>query len=254
MGLDPDLVEQLAAEPIELYAEAELELLAEVARRLGGDLELPDWAERKLAGLTALRAQAQATLERLGRAGEEAARRALARAYQAGGQSALSEVARLSSPRSRRGRRDLAAVSPDVPGAGALARLVAELVAGLRGLRAPILRAVEDAYRDVVARASAPVLLGTGTRRTAVRRALEEFARRGVTGFRDRRGRAWDLASYTETALRTATARAAVAGHLDRLAQAGEDLVIVSDVPGECGRCRPWEGAVLSISGRDRGN
>ncbi|MFG1997886.1 phage minor capsid protein [Spirillospora sp. NPDC048911] len=253
MALDPDVVEQLAAEPIELYAQAELDLIADLARRLGADAELPDWAERKLAALGALRRQAEQTLERLSREGEEAARRALARAYERGGQAALSEIARLSSPRSPRGRRDLAVNAPDVPGAAAVLRLIAELVAKLGSLQAPILRTVEDVYREIVARATTPVLLGVANRRQAIEKALADFAGQGVTGFRDSQGRDWDLASYTEMAIRTATARAAVQGHLDRLTESGEDLVIVSDAPGECVRCRPWEGKVLSVSGDTRG-
>jgi hypothetical protein len=36
---------------------------------------------------------------------------------------------------------------------------------------------------------------------------------------------------------------------MDRLGAAGLDLVIISDAPQECERCRPWEGKVLSRTG-----
>ncbi len=53
-------------------------------------------------------------------------------------------------------------------------------------------------------------------------------------------------------ATRTATGRAAVDGHTDRLQANGHDLIIVSNAPQECDLCRPFEGKVLSISGAPR--
>jgi hypothetical protein len=50
-------------------------------------------------------------------------------------------------------------------------------------------------------------------------------------------------------AVRTAAGRAAIQGHTDRLAAAGQQLVVVSDAPLECPLCRPWEGRVLALSG-----
>jgi hypothetical protein len=96
---------------------------------------------------------------------------------------------------------------------------------------------------------SGQVLLGTLTRRQAAQAALNDFARKGVTGFVDQRGRGWNLTSYIEVAVRTATAHAAVAAHIDRLQAYGMDLVIVSNAPAECSMCRPFEGKVLSLSG-----
>jgi hypothetical protein len=52
-----------------------------------------------------------------------------------------------------------------------------------------------------------------------------------------------------EMAVRTTVAQAAVEGHLDRLATAGADLVIVSNHAQECARCRPWEGKILVRAG-----
>jgi hypothetical protein len=54
--------------------------------------------------------------------------------------------------------------------------------------------------------------------------------------------------SWTDVEMptRTGVARAAVEGHLDRLAGPGIDLVIVSNTALECPRCRPSEGKVLA--------
>ena len=59
--------------------------------------------------------------------------------------------------------------------------------------------------------------------------------------------------THVEMATRTGAGRAQVAGGLDRLVDEGKDLVIVSNAPAECSKCRPWEGRILSISGARTG-
>jgi hypothetical protein len=92
---------------------------------------------------------------------------------------------------------------------------------------------------------------GIATRRQVTQRALQKFADAGITGFVDKAGRNWNLASYAEMATRSTITQAQVQGYVDRLQANGHDLVIVSDSPAECPLCRPWAGKVLSISGRD---
>ncbi len=83
----------------------------------------------------------------------------------------------------------------------------------------------------------------------AQRKALDDMAKRGITGFTDTAGRQWRLDAYAEMATRTAVGRAQVAGTLARLRAQNMDLVIVSDHRGACKVCAPWESKVLSISG-----
>lgn len=112
-----------------------------------------------------------------------------------------------------------------------------------------MLRWQRDSYREVMAGPVVDVLLGTKTRLRAAQVAWEHLLAKGVTGFTDKRGRDWELASYTEMATRTAVSHASIEGHLGRLTQAGAELVIVSNAPEECKRCRPWESQVLAING-----
>lgn len=112
-----------------------------------------------------------------------------------------------------------------------------------------VTRVVADAYKQIIGRVAGSALTGALTRRQVAQRALDEFARQGVTGFTDRAGRQWSLTAYAEMALRTGTARAATDGHLDKLAGQGIDLVYVSDSPRECSLCRPFEGKILSLFG-----
>lgn len=247
MPASPALAENLAAATVEHYAEAERLLIVRMARYLGEGLDAPTWVEQKLLAVQLLQRQAQQVLARLERDGGASISEAVATAYNRGGAAAVADLAGLGV-----GRLEELAEPLRVPGAQAVDRLVEDAVTTVQSTHLRILRRVVDGYREVVARTSAQVLLGTVTRRQAAQRALDEFAGRGVTGFVDARGRGWDLASYVEMAVRSATGRAAVDAHTDRLQALGQDLVIVSDAPQECVLCRPWEGKVLSLSGAPR--
>ncbi|MEU1667401.1 phage minor capsid protein [Streptomyces sparsogenes] len=83
---------------------------------------------------------------------------------------------------------------------------------------------------------TATPLLGTGNRRQATQDAMRRFADQGITSFRDRAGRRWQLTSYAEMAVRTSVGRAATEAHTRTLAEASVDLVIVSDSPASA-RC-----------------
>lgn len=234
---DPDLLLRLAKETAEIYGQAVDDLLAIVARRLARGIDRPGWAEAKLLEQVQLRNEAQAVLERLQVLGPAAIERAVGAGWAAGMADAV-EVSATLAPRT------------NVEAVRALAREAVEQVAGSR---LQILRSVDDAYRAVITEASSGVVSGSLTRRQAAQRALDRFADRGVTGLVDRAGRRWGLDTYAEMATRTASGRAQVQGALDRYQAAGRDLVIVSDAPGECALCRPWEGRVLSITGQTAG-
>lgn len=136
---------------------------------------------------------------------------------------------------------------------GALDNLGRSLSDTLTPAHLSITRVVNDAYKQVIGRASVSTLTGTTTRRESSQRALDEFAAQGITGFTDRRGRRWELSSYAEMAARAATARASVDAHTDRLAAQDIELVYVSDSPQECPLCRPYEGKVLTLGPSEPG-
>ncbi|MGI5178665.1 phage minor capsid protein [Dactylosporangium sp. CA-152071] len=270
MPVDRTVGQDLAQALVDLYTDAQTRLAVDVARRLDSGWDLPDWAERKLEGLNNLRRFAANLLQDLDSRMADEVAQATILAFVRGGTAAIDDLARANS---RRFDARLAAESGNVsaqllamiegraagaaaqlaearlalPGIGALQRLTFSLVSQLRGTHLRILRWNTDVYREVIARVGTPdVLLGLATRRRAAQVAWEELLTRGVTGFVDRSGRGWELSSYVEMATRTGTAQAAVEGHLDRLGAAGLDLVIVSDAPQECERCRPWEAKILT--------
>ncbi|MFD5266746.1 phage minor capsid protein [Streptomyces sp. NPDC058335] len=242
MPVSPAMAEDLAAEVAHLYQDAEAALLEHLAKALEADIQSPRWAELKLAALGNLRTAVETVADALQQDTDGKVREALIEAYNRGRQAAVAELGALDIGRELVARRTL-------PNAPAVDRLAASMAQDTRPVYARITRAVVDVYRRVVAGPAGNVLLGAATRRQASQRALNAFAQRGITGFVDRAGRSWDMASYAEMAVRSVTARAAVEGHVDALAEIGIGLVMVSDAPLECPLCARWEGEVLTLAG-----
>lgn len=242
MPVSPAMAEDLAAAVAKLYEDAELAILEKLRAALFQGIDSPLWAEIKLRSIGDLRQAVEEVTTALQQDANGAVGRALAEAYGRGRQAAVAELGALDIGRELQARRVL-------PGAPAVDRLAASYAEDTRPLYVRITRAVLDVFRSVVARVSGSQLLTGMTRRQASQRALDDFAQRGVTGFVDSAGRAWELAAYAEMAVRSVTARATVEGHIDALAEIRVGLVIVSDAPLECPLCRPWEGEVLTLGG-----
>ncbi|MER7145991.1 phage minor capsid protein [Streptomyces xanthochromogenes] len=238
------MVEDLSTGVRDLYADAEQRLLGIVARQLADGYDAPGWATAKLRDVQALRRGAQGVVDALGSAVRLDVFDAVAEAYNVGARAGLAELGALHDD-------DLRRIAESTPNTRAVDRLAAETIELVTQTHRGILRGVEDGYRQVIAEVSATPLLGVDTRRQATQRAMEQFSDRGLRTFVDRSGRAWQMTSYAEMATRTATGRAAVEGHGDRLRAAGLDLVIVSNAPHECPLCKPFEGRVLSLDGPD---
>jgi hypothetical protein len=238
MPVSPDMAEDLAAAVSTLYEQAELAVIEKVTRALAQGLDSPLWAELRLRAIGGLRTAIEEIIAALQADAAGAVHTAVAEAYDRGRQAAVAELGALS------------VAAPAIPpGTHAVDRLASALVRETGATHARILRVGLDTYRQVVAQASSAPLLGASTRRDAAARALAQFANKGVTGFVDRSGKAWNLTSYVEMATRSAVGRAAVQAHDDRLAAAGIDLVMVSDAPEECPKCKPWEGKILRREG-----
>ncbi|MFD6889289.1 phage minor capsid protein [Streptomyces sp. NPDC059957] len=242
MPIHPGMVEDLSAGVRDLYADAEQRLLGIVARQLIDGFEAPGWATNKLRDIQALRRGAQGVVDALAEAVQLEVFDAVAEAYSIGARSGLAELGALHDT-------DLRRIADTTPNTRAVDRLAAETLDLVTATHRGILRGVEDGYRQVIAEVSATPLLGIDTRRQATQSAMDRFADRGLRTFVDRGGRAWQMTSYAEMAVRTATGRAAVEAHGDKLRAAGLDLVIVSNAPHECPLCKPFEGKVLSLDG-----
>lgn len=240
MPAGPEQTAQLARAVYELYVEAEFNLLLIVTRRLARGIDRPGWAEAKLKEVYQLRLQVERRMGIVTRRGTALVEEVLRQAYARGSASAAVDL-------------DTSSPLPIATSQPALRALLLETTTALAATQRYVLRSVLDAYHAALAQPVGRVLVGDVTRRQASQQALDRLLGQGITGFVDRSGRRWDLASYTEMAVRTGVGHANVQGHLDALQAAGHDLVIVSNAPGECSRCRPWESKVLSISGQAPG-
>ena len=114
-------------------------------------------------------------------------------------------------------------------------------------------RQVNDIYRELALENVRGSVVGYDTWKQVANRYREQLAERGVTGFKDRSGRTWNMRTYTEMVARTTTQQAHTEGTLNRLSEQGHDLIIVSRHRGACPLCTPWEGKILSISGKTKG-
>ncbi len=209
----------------QILGEGEERMLEATAKRLARGITEPGWAERKLAEVQGLQAEI---------------RRQFQDTYQ-GVAVHLEETI-----------KDGLAGGPNISAnLKATEALVDETLFNVRSTEFRILRGHQDLYRQVVARASAVQTTGSTTVRQAAQAVMGQLSEQGVTAFVDKRGRSWKLGTYSEMAVRTATARAQVGARLNEYVEDGHKLVIVSNSPNECPRCRKWEGRVLAI---DAGN
>lgn len=114
-------------------------------------------------------------------------------------------------------------------------------------------RRADDIYRTLALENVRGSVTGYKTWEQAAKGFREQLAEQGVTGFKDARGRQWNMRTYSEMVARTATMEAHLEGTKNRLWEHGYDLVIISRHPGACELCLPWEGEVLSLTGKTPG-
>lgn len=238
MPISPEFVTQLAGAVLSLAGGTEVAVAQAVAGRVGRDVGA-DALGPKVESIRLLQAELLRIAHKFTSDVSPELRVAIERGAFEGRAQAKADVIKA-----------LGHLRGQIPNLDALINLAAELVAPVTDpaiVGAGILRAGTDAYRVAVARATSGVLLGAQTRREAAQQALDLWARRGVAAFRDARGRTWDLATYAEMSTRTAAQRAMTQAHTETLLADDVRLVIVSNAPQECERCRPWEGKVLAI-------
>jgi Phage minor capsid protein 2 len=123
-------------------------------------------------------------------------------------------------------------------------------------------RQFDDVFRQVGLQQASRQLTRELPRQAAADLMAKELQSRGLTGFVDRAGRRWRLATYSDMALRTTAAEAANRGVAEAMSATGRDLVRVNRPEGhDCTHhpndpdnpCRKLEGKVLSLFGQTPG-
>lgn len=242
MAIRPDQAVTLAKSTREFYAEAEALLLQRLARALAsGREDGPEWVERKLRATQRLLSNIDGVLADIADGVPGSVERAVSMAYNRGSAQAAGDMEAAGLT---------AGIYDEVPAASpGVEAIVADTVDRLEPMRFQIRRSVSDIYQQTISRTAAQVNTGALTRREASRLALTRLADQGITGFKDASGRNWEMASYAEQAVRTATMNASLQGSTDRLQALGMNLVMVSNSSEECDLCRPFENKVLSLDG-----
>lgn len=269
MAISPNQQEALAMEIRRIYMDAEIRLLELIAKRLvSGSGDVAEWQREKMNQLSVVMGEANRIVRGVNKKIPKAIEKIIELAVMAGDQSAVDDLTKaLEAVKAGEPIPESIqlALFPDDPvptinvdatmatfggiNTGAVEALAGATTETLRSASVPIVRSVNDIYRKTITTVAGSPLTGVETRREATQRALDQFAKRGITTFDGRRS--WNIASYSEMAVRTAIGQASVQGHIDKMTRMGFDLVQVSDHHEECELCRPWEGKILSISGRD---
>ncbi|WP_410652108.1 phage minor capsid protein [Amycolatopsis sp. cmx-4-54] len=212
-------------------------MIIAVARRLARGITTDGWAERKARETLALRDELRAIMARLDITSPRLVEQALADAYLIG----------------QRAGKNLEGFAPLASRPELVQTLARRYVEQLHGTHVPIVRAHEDVYRRATTETELLMQTGTMVRRDAVAQIVDRLLVSGHDRFPDSAGRRWHLDAYARMAGRTIAGQAVVQGQLDEMVAEGSDVVVISDSPRECKLCRPWEGRLLSITGRSVG-
>lgn len=136
----------------------------------------------------------------------------------------------------------------------AAVRLILDRVAAaVAAMHTHIPQHADRVYRETIADVGRGPDLDEPGRVRRVARFLSRQARAGFVGLVDRHGRRRELVTYAEQTIRGAVSAAEVDGYCRQAVADGFDLFIVSDVAGSCALCSPFEGRLISITGRTVG-
>lgn len=110
-------------------------------------------------------------------------------------------------------------------------------------------RRTDDIFRQVSLEASKGAVIGYQSTQQAAKRIRDDLAERGITGFRDKAGHDWNMSRYAKVLAQETTKQSFRQGTINRFQEKGHDLVVLSSHSGSCKQCQPFEGRTFSLSG-----
>ena len=262
--LTPDTILRLS-EPVEkVYSNIVDALLVNIARHLkGGDsLSTVQWEVQKLSELGKLTEESARIIARLTGQNPELIMRALEGAVT----DALVDV----EPELKKGVSTGAITAPKSSTAlasnsirQALEAYDQQAVNKLNLVNTTMLESTLEQYRKIVANtvrieqqmqrvqdtlntAVGEVVTGVSSRRDALRKALEQVQKEGITGFYDRAGRSWSPEAYVNMEIRTTVHNTAVETVKLRQEDYGVEIFRVSRHSGARPLCYPYQGRYFS--------
>lgn len=105
-------------------------------------------------------------------------------------------------------------------------------------------------FLDILNSHTAAVVSGSTARTRAVRDTIHEMAQKGIPAFVDRAGREWSPEAYVNMDIRATVKNTALEAKFSVMDSLGQDVFEVSSHPGSRPKCRPWQGKLISRSGR----
>lgn len=119
----------------------------------------------------------------------------------------------------------------------------------LRGITTAVNEAQLHEAKEVLETQAFNVVTGAETRTRAIRKAMNQLAATGITGFYDRAGRKWQAEGYAAMVVRTTAHNAAIEAIKTRQQEfGGGDIFQVSTHPGARPLCYPYQGKFFSWS------
>ena len=97
---------------------------------------------------------------------------------------------------------------------------------------------------------TAAVVSGAESRTKAVRTTIHEMAQKGIPAFVDKSGREWSPEAYVNMDIRATVKSTALEAEFSTMDSLGQDVFEVSSHPGSRPKCRPWQGKLISRSGK----
>lgn len=254
-GIDANTNRALAQQIVDLYNQAETDIMGKLAKRLETGIDAEGWERKKLRQIQQMRDDVREQISILDLNMPKEVNATVPKAYTAGMDSVDNDLARQGLTRDLDGEilttEKIGNVKAGVKiGIGNIDQTKVDAIAKalqdqLKLTHPQVLRYADDVYRSVIVDAVLQEATGTLSLRQAVQLSLTKFAIKGVSGFVDKAGRNWTLGAYSEMACRTGFVQANLAGTQDRMDDLGIDLVIVSMHSASSPLCLPWEGKVL---------
>ena len=119
----------------------------------------------------------------------------------------------------------------------------------LQGIATAVSEAQLHEAKEVLETQALEVVTGQETRTMAIRKAMNQLANTGITGFYDRTGRKWHAEAYAAMVIRSTTHNAAVEAIKTRQQEfGGGDIFQVSAHPGARPLCYPYQHKFYSWS------
>jgi len=128
----------------------------------------------------------------------------------------------------------------------------ASIAEGMTGITRTSNKVISMARREsILVELAKGDILGSD-RKTIAKRVASILEGDGITALVDRGGKQWDLLTYGEMLTRTKLTQAHNTGTINRMVETGYDLAEVSEHTGSCPLCIPWQGQILSATGRTK--